>query len=280
MDLVKIKRALVSVSDKTGIVEFCRALADDSASRSSPPAARRRRSPTPASRSRPIDDLTGFPEMMDGRVKTLHPRVHGGLLARRDEPEHMAQAEEHGIGMIDMVVVNLYPFEATVAKPDVTVGRGDREHRHRRAVDAALARRRTSRRSRSSPTPPLRRRSSPRCARTTARPRSRRAGALRDARSSARRARTTARSARTCRAPARRRSRPRLRFRLREGAGPALRREPAPAGGVLPLRRRAGAHARARRAAARQGALATTTSSTPTRPGPPCASSTSRRASS
>ena len=69
---------------------------------------------------RPIDDLTGFPEMMDGRVKTLHPRVHGGLLARRDVPAHMAAAEEHGIGMIDLVCVNLYAFEATVAKEGVT----------------------------------------------------------------------------------------------------------------------------------------------------------------
>ena len=70
---------------------------------------------------RPIDDLTGFPEMMDGRVKTLHPKVHGGLLADRSKADHMAQAEEHGIGMIDMVVVNLYAFEQTIAKPDVTL---------------------------------------------------------------------------------------------------------------------------------------------------------------
>lgn len=69
---------------------------------------------------RPIDELTGFPEMMDGRVKTLHPMVHGGLLARRDDPKHMAEAAEHGIGMIDMVVVNLYAFEDTIAKDDVT----------------------------------------------------------------------------------------------------------------------------------------------------------------
>lgn len=66
-----------------------------------------------------IDELTGFPEMMDGRVKTLHPKVHGGLLARRDLASHMKDAEDNGIGMIDMVVVNLYAFEATIAKPDV-----------------------------------------------------------------------------------------------------------------------------------------------------------------
>ena len=68
----------------------------------------------------PIEQYTGFPEMMDGRVKTLHPKVHGGLLARRDDPAHMAEAAEHGIGMIDLVCVNLYEFEKTVAKPDVT----------------------------------------------------------------------------------------------------------------------------------------------------------------
>ena len=65
---------------------------------------------------RDVSDLTGFPEMMDGRVKTLHPMVHGGLLAVRDNPEHAAAMEEHAIGAIDLVVVNLYPFEATVAK--------------------------------------------------------------------------------------------------------------------------------------------------------------------
>src|SRR5205085_3975150 len=65
---------------------------------------------------RDISDLTGFPEMMDGRVKTLHPIVHGGLLAVRDDPEHVAAMEAHGIGAIDLVVVNLYPFAATVAK--------------------------------------------------------------------------------------------------------------------------------------------------------------------
>ena len=68
----------------------------------------------------PIEQYTGFPEMMDGRVKTLHPKVHGGLLARRDNPEHMAEAEAHGIGMIDLVCVNLYEFEKTVANPEVT----------------------------------------------------------------------------------------------------------------------------------------------------------------
>jgi phosphoribosylaminoimidazolecarboxamide formyltransferase / IMP cyclohydrolase len=68
-----------------------------------------------------VAEVTGFPEMLDGRVKTLHPMVHGGLLARRDLPEHMAALQQHGIGTIDMLVVNLYPFEATVAQPGCTL---------------------------------------------------------------------------------------------------------------------------------------------------------------
>ena len=68
-----------------------------------------------------ISDYTGFPEMMDGRVKTLHPKVHGGLLHLRDNPEHVAQAAAHDILPIDLIVVNLYPFERTIAKPDVTL---------------------------------------------------------------------------------------------------------------------------------------------------------------
>jgi phosphoribosylaminoimidazolecarboxamide formyltransferase/IMP cyclohydrolase len=86
---------------------------------------------------RDVSDLTGFPEMMDGRVKTLHPMVHGGLLAVRDNPEHAAAMAEHGIGAIDLVVVNLYPFEQTVAK-GADRDDDDREHRHRRPVDGAL----------------------------------------------------------------------------------------------------------------------------------------------
>ena len=67
-----------------------------------------------------VSEYTGFPEMMEGRVKTLHPKIHGGLLARRDKESHMQSAADHSIEMIDLVVVNLYPFEATVAKPDTT----------------------------------------------------------------------------------------------------------------------------------------------------------------
>ena len=119
MDTVKIRRALVSVTDKTGVAEFCRTLADEFGVEivsTGGTAAALTAAGVPV---RPIDDLTGFPEMMDGRVKTLHPKVHGGLLARRDSAEHMAQAEAHGIGMIDLVCVNLYAFEATVAKEGV-----------------------------------------------------------------------------------------------------------------------------------------------------------------
>lgn len=115
MSEVKIRRALLSVSDKTGLVE----LGQDLAARgvelvSTGGTAKTLRDAGLAVQD--ISDLTGFPEMMDGRVKTLHPKVHGGLLAVRDNPEHVAAMEEHEIGAIDLVVVNLYPFEATVAK--------------------------------------------------------------------------------------------------------------------------------------------------------------------
>ncbi|HEY3415519.1 MAG TPA: bifunctional phosphoribosylaminoimidazolecarboxamide formyltransferase/IMP cyclohydrolase [Armatimonadota bacterium] len=118
--MAQVKLALVSVSDKTGLVEFVRGLQEMGVEFISTGGTKK----TIADAGIPVKDIseyTGFPEMMNGRVKTLHPRVHGGLLALRDNPEHMAIAAEHGIRMIDMVVVNLYPFEATVAKPDVTL---------------------------------------------------------------------------------------------------------------------------------------------------------------
>ncbi|MCK8115012.1 bifunctional phosphoribosylaminoimidazolecarboxamide formyltransferase/IMP cyclohydrolase [Anaerosoma tenue] len=121
MDNVKIKRALVSVTDKTGVADFCRALATEFGVEivsTGGTAAALVEAGIPV---RPIDDLTGFPEMMDGRVKTLHPKVHGGLLARRDSSTHMAEAESQGIGMIDLVVVNLYAFEDTVAREGVSL---------------------------------------------------------------------------------------------------------------------------------------------------------------
>ncbi|MDP2233152.1 MAG: bifunctional phosphoribosylaminoimidazolecarboxamide formyltransferase/IMP cyclohydrolase [Actinomycetota bacterium] len=120
MDHVQVKRALVSVTDKTGVAEFCKVLVEQFGVEIVSTGGTAKALADAGVPVRPIDDLTGFPEMMDGRVKTLHPKVHGGLLARRNVPEHMAAAEEHGIGMIDMVVVNLYAFEATIAKPGVT----------------------------------------------------------------------------------------------------------------------------------------------------------------
>jgi phosphoribosylaminoimidazolecarboxamide formyltransferase/IMP cyclohydrolase len=112
---VKIGRALLSVSDKHGLVELGQALAAhgvELVSTGGTASALRAAGLT----VRDISDLTGFPEMMDGRVKTLHPIVHGGLLAVRDNPEHVAAMTDHAIGAIDLVVVNLYPFEATVAR--------------------------------------------------------------------------------------------------------------------------------------------------------------------
>ncbi len=116
----KIARVLISVTDKTGIVEFARALSEEFGAEIVSTGGTAKTLTEAGITVRPIDDLTGFPEMMDGRVKTLHPLVHGGLLARRDLVSHMKDASDHGIGMIDMVVVNLYAFEATVADPHVT----------------------------------------------------------------------------------------------------------------------------------------------------------------
>ena len=110
-----IKRVLMSVTDKTGVVEFARSLHDEFGCTIISTGGTARVIADAGVPVVPIDEVTGFPEMMDGRVKTLHPRVHGGLLAKRANEGHMAQASEHGIEMIDMVVVNLYAFESTVA---------------------------------------------------------------------------------------------------------------------------------------------------------------------
>jgi phosphoribosylaminoimidazolecarboxamide formyltransferase/IMP cyclohydrolase len=115
MTSITIKRALLSVSDKTGIVELGQALAAKEVELVSTGGTSKVLREA-GLEVRDISDLTGFPEMMDGRVKTLHPVVHGGLLAVRDDEGHMASASEHAIGMIDLVVVNLYPFAQTVAK--------------------------------------------------------------------------------------------------------------------------------------------------------------------
>ncbi|MEI7748371.1 MAG: bifunctional phosphoribosylaminoimidazolecarboxamide formyltransferase/IMP cyclohydrolase [Chlorobiaceae bacterium] len=113
-----IKRALVSVSDKTGIVDFCRELSLLGVEIFSTGGTLKSLQDAGVSAAS-ISTITGFPEIMDGRVKTLHPKIHGGLLAVRENADHVKQAVENGISFIDMVVVNLYPFEATVAKPDV-----------------------------------------------------------------------------------------------------------------------------------------------------------------
>ncbi len=114
-DRIPVRRALLSVSDKTGIVEFARMLAAQGAEILSTggTAAAIRAAGIPA---KDVSDHTGFPEILDGRVKTLVPQVHGGLLGRRDLPEHRAQMDAHAIAPIDLVAVNLYPFEETVAK--------------------------------------------------------------------------------------------------------------------------------------------------------------------
>jgi phosphoribosylaminoimidazolecarboxamide formyltransferase/IMP cyclohydrolase len=112
--------ALLSVSDKTGIVEFATALHALGVRLLSTGGT----ATLLASHGLPVTEvaeMTGFPEMLDGRVKTLHPKVHGGLLARRDLPQHMAALQAHGIDLIDILVVNLYPFEATVARPGCTL---------------------------------------------------------------------------------------------------------------------------------------------------------------
>ncbi|WP_144744166.1 bifunctional phosphoribosylaminoimidazolecarboxamide formyltransferase/IMP cyclohydrolase [Enorma burkinafasonensis] len=116
----KIKRALISVTDKTGVVEFAQALVKDFGVEIISTGGTAKVLEEAGVPVKPIEQFTGYPEMMDGRVKTLHPKVHGALLARRDSERHMAEAAEHGIELIDLVCVNLYEFEKTVADPDVT----------------------------------------------------------------------------------------------------------------------------------------------------------------
>lgn len=116
---MRIKRALLSVSDKSGIAELAAFLHEIGAEIISTGGTLQ----AIAEAGIPVtyvSDVTGFPEMLDGRVKTLNPKIHGGILALRSKPEHMAALAEHGIEPIDLVVVNLYPFRETVARPDVT----------------------------------------------------------------------------------------------------------------------------------------------------------------
>ena len=115
-----IKQALLSVSDKSGIVEFAKSLSELGVSLLSTGGTAK----LLADAGLPVTevaDYTGFPEMLDGRVKTLHPKVHGGILARRDLPEHMAALEQHDIPTIDLLVVNLYPFVQTVSKEECSL---------------------------------------------------------------------------------------------------------------------------------------------------------------
>ena len=117
---MKIRQALISLSDKRGALEFAQGLAAQGITLlSTGGTAKLLRDAGLAVTE--IGDYTGFPEMLDGRVKTLHPKVHGGILARRDLPEHLATIAQHGIPAIDLVCVNLYPFRETIAKPDVTL---------------------------------------------------------------------------------------------------------------------------------------------------------------
>ena len=114
-DLRRVTRALLSVSDKSGLIEFARALAEHGVELVSTGGTAKAIADA-GLKVRDVSELTGFPEMMDGRVKTLHPKVHGGLLAIRDNAEHAQAMKAHGIAPIDLLVVNLYPFEATVDK--------------------------------------------------------------------------------------------------------------------------------------------------------------------
>src|SRR6201993_1701684 len=111
----RVTRALLSVSDKSGLIEFARAL-DGHGVELVSTGGTAKAIAAAGLKVKDVSELTGFPEMMDGRVKTLHPKVHGGLLAIRGNKEHTGSMEKHGIKPIDLLVVNLYPFEATVAK--------------------------------------------------------------------------------------------------------------------------------------------------------------------
>lgn len=118
--MVQIKRALISVSDKTGVLDLAKELNKTGVEILSTGGTAKlfRENNIPV---KDVSDYTGFPEMLDGRVKTLHPKIHGGLLALRDNQEHMRIIKEHGIGLIDMLVVNLYPFEKVIQKPGVSI---------------------------------------------------------------------------------------------------------------------------------------------------------------
>lgn len=115
-------RAFISVSDKTGVVDFAKGLMEQGVEIISTGGTARALREAGVQVTG-VSDVTGFPECLDGRVKTLHPRIHAGILAMRDNPEHMKQIADLGIDTIDIVAVNLYPFKQTIMKPDVTLER-------------------------------------------------------------------------------------------------------------------------------------------------------------
>src|SRR3954465_13797549 len=115
-----IRRALLSVSDKTGLVDFARELVTKYGVELIATGGTKKTLADAGLPVRDVSELTGFPEILDGRVKTLHPAIYAGLLAKRDKPEHMKTLAEHNLPEIDLVVCNLYPFEQTVAKPGGT----------------------------------------------------------------------------------------------------------------------------------------------------------------
>src|SRR3990170_5773900 len=113
-------RAIISVSDKTGLLDLARGLADDGWDIFSTGGTKKALVDAGVA-VHSVSDVTGFPEILEGRVKTLHPNIHGGILAKKDNAEHARQLAEHGIEAIDLVVVNLYPFAQTVANPSATL---------------------------------------------------------------------------------------------------------------------------------------------------------------
>ncbi|HSU25513.1 MAG TPA: hypothetical protein VLI65_06005, partial [Pyrinomonadaceae bacterium] len=119
-ELRKINRALISLSDKSGAVEFAKSLSSFGVRIISTGGTAKHLREAGLDIT-DVSDITGFPEMMDGRVKTLHPKVHGAFLALRDNAEHVASMNEHGIEPIDLVAINLYPFEQTIAKEGVSL---------------------------------------------------------------------------------------------------------------------------------------------------------------
>ena len=248
----QVARALLSVSDKTGIVEFARGLAElgieiVSTGGTAARAGRRRRR-----RSAQITDLTGFPEIMDGRVKTLHPKLYAGLLAVRDNAEHLQAAEEHDVEFVDLVCVNLYPFERTAARARRDRRRGDREHRHRRPDDDPRGRQELRVRG-AGRQPGELRRGARRAARVRLPPV---ADDAREPRRRGVRLHGALRHRDRALVPGEARGLPAAAgARVREGARAPLRREPAPARRLLLAGRRAHARAVDGLAARRQGAV-------------------------